>query len=79
MPWDPVTTATGGFTLPKHIYIPHASLQVISSGHIPNPAMGGTSIAMTSHDLAVARPIPGAMGDGVHGIRSVQYKARPGI
>lgn len=78
LPWDPQTTATGGFTMPKHVYIPHPSLQVISSGHVPQPNAGMTPTVLMTPGLTAGRPMPGMHGNGVYGIRSVHFKATPG-
>jgi hypothetical protein len=78
LPWDPHITATGGYTLPKHVYIPHPSLQAISSGHIPQPSTGMQATVLVTPNLTAGRPMPGMRGNGVYGIRSVHFKATPG-
>lgn len=76
MPYSPQMTAGGGYTLPQHVFVPHPSLQVISSGFVPSPGGGMQSLMVGTHPAISARPYV-SMATPTHGIRMAQVKASP--
>jgi len=75
LPWQITQTAGGGYTKPMHAFIPHASMQVISTGHIPSPGPGHPAAGFALPLQTAARPYPLAQNQGTHGIRLVNFKA----
>ena len=76
-PMDARTLANGSYTLPAYAYIPHASLNQISTGHIGTPMPG-----MPAQFRAVPGPgtlpsFPRAQLTGVYGVRQAQIKTSP--
>jgi hypothetical protein len=80
-PMSPQVTAAGGYTLPQQVFIPHPSLQQISSGNVGSPGNGGVSVNIGNHPGTSARPLmtTGPTGVPTYGIRLAIRKASPSI
>jgi hypothetical protein len=76
MPYSPQMTAGGGYTLPQHVFVPHPSLQALSSGHVPDPNPGGLLSGLVVHPALAQRSYPG-MVVPTHGIRLANIKQSP--
>lgn len=70
-------TAGGGFTLPQSVFIPHPSLQAISTGRIPSPGGPVHSLSIQEHPGIQLRPYPTPDYSASHGIRLANIKATP--
>jgi hypothetical protein len=79
-PLNPTVEANGSYTLPQQVYVPHPSLQQISTGRIGNPTSPILSQQVFNHPGITARPMPqGASGYPTHGIRVAIRKATPNV
>ncbi len=80
-PMNPQVEANGSYTLPQHVFIPHPSLQQISSGKVNSPpATGGVALGIQGNPNTVNRLI-GTSPSGIptHGIRLAIRKNSPGV
>lgn len=77
LPFNQGITAGGGYTLPQYAFIPHPSLQQISTGVVGNPSGATISANFVLPTQFASRPYPVPQMDGVYAMRQVQVKATP--
>jgi hypothetical protein len=73
---DPRITANGSYTLPQYAFIPHPSLQQLSSGMVGAPQPGIISAGFAAPIGIDSRAYPTPIG-AVYGIRALNYKQSP--
>lgn len=72
---DQRISANGSYTLPQYAFIPHPSLQQLSSGSVDGPMAPMISASFTAPpSLQRAYPVP---DQTAYGIRSMHIKASP--
>lgn len=77
LPYNQGITAGGGYTLPQYAFIPHPSLQQVSSGFVQAPSGAAISANFVLPAQTASRPYPVPQMDGVYAMRQVQVKGSP--
>lgn len=70
---DGMITSNGSYTLPRFAFIPHPSLQQLSTGTVQMPTPGGQS-AFFAAPGNLQRPYPSPYMPAAYGVRHVQMK-----
>lgn len=77
LPYSQGITAAGGYTLPQFAFIPHPSLQQLSSGAVQGPSGATISANFVLPTQFASRPYPVPSMDGVYAMRQIQVKRSP--
>lgn len=77
LPYSQGITAGGGYTLPQFAFIPHPSLQQLSSGMVNGPSGAAISANFVLPTQFASRPYPTADMGAVYAMRQVIVKRSP--